>query len=146
MRKLGATVMFLVAAFMLLGFSLSTADVSRGVTVFSIMLTVVLPAGVGVALLRGGAGNNDARMKQLRLQTIDAEILRLATARGGQLTAVDITIALGLNDADVKESLEGMVRREAADLDVTDDGALVYTFRDVKHGEGNYGARGFLDA
>jgi hypothetical protein len=84
-------------------------------------------------------------MRQLREQTIDAEILRLAIERQGRLTLLEITSGLGLTDADVKHSLEQMVRREKADLDVTEDGVIVYTFHDAKHLDGTRDSKRFLN-
>lgn len=131
-RKGAAFALFAVAAFMLLGFSLSEQEQSAGVTAFSLALTVALPVAVGIGLLRS-APRNPARLQQLREQTIDAEILRLAIARQGRLTSVEIASQLGLAEGDISRSLDAMVRREVADIQVTDDGVLVYTFHDAKH-------------
>jgi hypothetical protein len=79
-------------------------------------------------------------MQQLRDQTIDAEILRLAIARDGRLTAVEIMSTLGLPEADVSRSLDGMMKREVADMEVSDDGVLVYTFHEAKYLDGRTGA------
>jgi hypothetical protein len=120
-RKAAAVGLFLVAAFMLLGFSLSEQEHSVGVTVFSLLLTVALPAAVGIGLLRNAPRNNSARMQQLRDQTIDAEILRLAIERQGRLTAVEIMSTLGLPEADVNPSLDRMMQREVAEMDVSEE-------------------------
>lgn len=132
-RKAAAAALFLVAGFMLLGFSLSEQKNSVGVTIFSLLLTVAFPIMVGIGLLRGTPGANSARLQQLREQTIDSEILRLAIERKGRLTVVEIASALGLADGDINKSIDGMMRREIADVEVTDDGVLVYTFHDAQH-------------
>ena len=141
-RKFAAGGLFLVAAFMLLGFSLSEQQNSVGVTAFSLLLTVALPVAVGIGLLRGEPRSNSARMQQLRDQSIDAEVLRLAIERQGRLTAVELMSTLGLAEADVNASLDRMMKREVADMEVSDDGVLVYTFHDAKYvkagGEAEY--------
>src|SRR5689334_13510813 len=128
LRKFAAAGLFLVAAFMLLGFSLSEQDNSVSVTIFSLLLTVALPVAVGIGLLKGAPRRNSERMQQLRDQTIDAEILRLAIERQGRLTVVELTSTLGLAEADVNASLDRMMKREIADMEVSDDGVIIYTF------------------
>jgi hypothetical protein len=131
LRKVAAVGLFLIAAFMLLGFSVSEETHSAGVLVFSLLLTVAL------GLWRSAPRNNAARIQQLRDQTIDAEILRLAIERNGRLTAVEIMSTLGLPEADVSRSLDGMMTREVADMEVSEDGVLVYTFHDAKYVNGD---------
>jgi hypothetical protein len=145
-RKIGGGALLLLAAIMLLGFARSGAPITSPTAFFALVITVVLPAAGGVALLRGALGGNSrARMQQLRRQTIDAEILRLAMQRQGKLTAVEVASALALPDGEAKSALDSLVTREVADLDVTDDGVLVYKFHDARYVDGKSGARGLLD-
>jgi hypothetical protein len=139
-RNFLAFLLFGIAGFMALGFAVSDSEQSFGVMVFAILLSIVFPAAVGVHLLRSG-GPNPARLAQLRNQTIDAEIQRLAIARSGRLTEMEVVSTLGLAAGDVKRSLEDMVRRELADVEVTDDGVLVYSFHEARHLEGARGER-----
>jgi len=144
-RKIGGAALLLLSALMLLGFARSGAGFGSPTALFAVLITVVLPAAGGVALLRGAlGGNSKARMQQLRQQTIDAEILRLAMARQGKLTAVEVASALALPEGEAKSSLDSLVAREVADLDVTDDGVLVYSFHDAKYFDGNAGGKGLL--
>jgi uncharacterized membrane protein len=145
LRKVAAAGLFLVAAFMLLGFSLSEKEQSAGINVFILLLTVALPVAVGIGLLRGAPRQNSERMQQLRLQTIDAEILRLAIERKGRLTGVEIMSTLGLPEADVSRSLDGMMQREVADMEVTEEGVLVYTFHEAKYMKGDPNAKRLRD-
>jgi hypothetical protein len=144
-KKLAAFALLGLAAFMLIGFLGSDSPAGGGARIAAFVIAVVLPAAFGIAMLRSAPRGNAVRMQQLRQQTIDSEILRLAIAHQGQLTAVEISSALGLPEPDVQRSLEEMVRREVADMDVTDDGVLVYTFHDAKHLGGTREPKGFLD-
>ena len=63
----------------------------------------------------------------------------------GRLTAVEVTSALGLPGEEAKDSLDALVAREVADLEITDDGVLVYTFHEARYVEGKHGAKGLLD-
>jgi hypothetical protein len=142
-RKIGGAALLLLSALMLLGFARSGASLASPTTLFAVLITVVLPAAGGVALLRGALGGNSrARMQQLRQQTIDAEILRLAMARQGKLTAVEVASALALPEGEAKSSLDSLVAREVADLDVTDDGVHVYSFHDARYFDGGKGLLG----
>lgn len=139
-RKIGGAALLLLSALMLLGFARSGAPITSPTTLFAVLITVVLPAAGGVALLRGAlGGNSKARMQQLRQQTIDAEILRLAMAKQGKLTAVEVASALALPEGEARSSLDALVAREVADLDVTDDGVLVYSFHDARYYDGKSG-------
>jgi hypothetical protein len=141
-RKIGGAALLLLSALMLLGFARSGASIGSPTTLFAVLITVILPAAGGVALLRGAlGGNSKARMQQLRQQTIEAEILRLAMARQGKLTAVEVASALALPESEARMSLDAMVTREVADLDVTDDGVLVYSFHDARYFDGNSGGK-----
>lgn len=144
-RKLGGAALLLVAALMLLGFARSSAGLGSPTAIFALLLTVALPAAGGVALLRGSTGRNSAaRMAQLRRQTIDAEILRLAMQHQGRLTAVEVASALALDAAECKTALDDMVTSQVADLEVSDEGVLIYTFHEARYFDGDKGATGRL--
>ena len=144
-RKLAGAALLLVAALMLLGFARSSAGFGSPTAIFALLLTVVLPATGGIALLRGSFGRNSAaRMAQLRRQTIDAEILRLAMQHQGRLTAVEVATALGLNGTEVKTALDDMVNSQVADLEVSDEGVLIYTFHEARYFDGDAGETGRL--
>lgn len=137
-RKIGGAALLLVAALMLLGFARSNASLGSPTALFALILTVALPAAGGIALLRGSlGGNSKARMVQLRQQTIDAEILRLAMQHQGRLTAVEVASALALDGAEAKSALDDLVNRQVADLEVSDEGVLIYIFHDARYFDGD---------
>lgn len=145
-RKIGGAALLLVAALMLLGFARSSAGLGSPTALFAVLLTVVLPAAGGIALLRGAlGGNSNKRMAQLRQQTIDAEILRLAMQHQGRLTAVEVASALALDGAEAKGALDDLVNRQVADLEVSDEGVLIYTFHEARYFDGDQSAKGRLD-
>lgn len=146
-RVVGGSALLLLALFMLLGFFRSGASAGAPAALGALVVAVLLPAVGGVLLLRGGAGGGrrSARVAQLRQQTLDAEILRLAMRRGGRLTAVEVASELGLTPEGAKEALDGLMTRDVADLALTDGGLIVYTFRDAGQVAQKDGARGLLD-
>ena len=144
--RTGGIALLALAALMLLGFLRSSASIAAPATLVALLITVVVPAVGGIALLRGGFGSNSARMAQLRQQTIEAEILRMAMREGGRLTAVEVATTLALPTETAKETLDALVARDVADIAVSDEGVIVYTFHDAKHVSGKKDARGLLDA
>jgi hypothetical protein len=146
-RKIGGIALLVIAALMLLGFARSSASLASPTALFALALVVVLPAAGGIALLRGSLGRNSAaRMAQLRQQTIDAEILRIAMERGGRLTSVEVATTLGLGAGDAKAALDDLVARQVADLEVSDEGVLIYTFHEARYFKGDAKSQARLDA
>ena len=134
---------------MLLGFVRSDPSFTALNTMVAVLISVVLPAVGGVVLLRratGTGGRRGARVEQLRQATIESEILRLAMLHAGRLTAVEVASALALQPEEAKATLDGLVTREVADLDITDAGVLVYSFHEARHVGDKHSARGLLDA
>ena len=146
-RKIGGGALLFIASLMLLGFLRSGASLASPTALFAVLLTVGLPAFGGLALLRGSLGGNPkARMQALRQQTIDAEIVKLAMANSGKLTEVEVASALALPAGEARASLDGLVERQVAELDFTEDGVLVYTFHDARYFKGKNAPGGLLDA
>ena len=148
-RTLGGVVLLLVSVFMLLGFIRSSASFAALNTLVALVISVALPAVGGLALLRGAnraERRGGTRIQQLRQATIESEILRLAMLQAGRLTAVEVASTLALTAEEAKATLDALVTREVADLDITDAGVLVYTFHDAKHAADKHTARGLLDA
>ncbi|HET7232474.1 MAG TPA: hypothetical protein VFJ16_20870 [Longimicrobium sp.] len=148
-KLIGAAGLALLALFMLAGFFKSSLSLSQPSVLAALVLTVGLPAAGAALLARGHYAEQSrltGRKAELRRNTIDAEILRLATARQGQLTAVEVATALGLRPEEAAEALKELGIRGQADVQVTDDGLLVYSFYDVRHLSGKHTAKGVLDA
>lgn len=134
-RTVGAVVLLLVSAFMLLGFIRSNASFAALNTILALALTVALPAVAGVALLRSVNENGrrrGSRAEQLRQATIESEILRLAMLRDGRLTVVDVASALALSADEAKSALDELVTREVAALGLTDTSVPVYHFHEAR--------------
>lgn len=144
-RTTGGIALLVLAGLMFIGFMRSDATLAAPATIVAVLLTAVAPAIGGIALLRGGDSKRSRRLDQLRDQTIDAEILRLAVSEGGRLTAVEVATALTLTPEAAKEKLDALVGRDVADIAVTERGVVVYTFHDAKHLGGKSDAKGVLD-
>lgn len=137
-----------LALFMLLGFLASDVAAGAPATLAALALTVGLPAA-GAGLLARSHHAERARLggrkAQLRRQTLDAEILRLAAEHGGRLTAVEVAARLAIGPEAAKEALDDLALRGQAEIEVTDAGLLVYGFWDVRHLGDKSSARGVLD-
>jgi hypothetical protein len=148
-KLIGAAALAVLAVFMLLGYLSSDAERGAAATLAALALTVGLPA-VGAGLLARSHYAERSRLvgrrAQLRRQTVDAEILRLAGEQGGRLTAVEVATRLAITPEAAKEALDQLAVRGQADLEVTDAGLVVYSFYEVRHLGGKESAKGVLDA
>lgn len=129
-RGFGGIALLVVAGFMMLGSMRVGTGLGSPTALYAVLLTTVLPAVVRFNLLRGTRTSWE-RIGQLRDQTIESELQRLARQHNGRLTMNDVVMALALPASQVQERLDAMVRREAADIDFTEDGVICYTI----HGE-----------
>jgi hypothetical protein len=148
-KLIGAVLLALLALLMLAGFMNSTLALSGGTVLAALALTVGLPAAGAVLLARGHYAEKSrltGRKAELRRNTVDAEILRLAGEHRGQLTAVEVATGLSMTPESAAEALKQLGIRGQADVQVTDDGVLVYSFYDVRHLGGKSTAKGVLDA
>ena len=145
-RKTIAIALLVLAGVMLWGALRSNATLASPAKIAAVLITVVAPAVGGIVLLRGRDLARSRRIDQLRQQTIEAEILRLAVQERGRLTAVEVSTGLGITPEAAKETLDAMVARDVADIAVSDRGVVVYTFHDAKYLDGKGDAKGVLDA
>ena len=145
-RKTIAIALLVLAGVMLWGALRSNASFTSPAKIAAVLITVVAPAVGGIVLLRGRDLARSRRIEQLRQQTIEAEILRLAVQERGRLTAVEVSTGLGITPEAAKETLDAMVARDVADIAVSDRGVVVYTFHDAKYLGGKGDAKGVLDA
>lgn len=148
-KLIGAAFLALLALFMLYGLAGTDRAMTSLPVVGAFLITVVLPAAGAVMLARGHYAEKSrltGRKAELRRNTIDAEILRLAGEHGGRLTAVEVATALSMTPESAAEALAQLGIRGQADVEVTDDGVLVYSFYDVRHLGGKSTAKGVLDA
>jgi hypothetical protein len=134
-KVLGGAALLLVAVLMFAGFLRSGASVAPA-TIFALLITVGVPAAAGVWLItshfrrdRKLAGRRD----ELRQRTLEAEVLRLAGARGGKLTVVEMVSELAVSPEEAKTTLEALAIRGLAEVEVTESGVLVFAFHDIQH-------------
>ena len=148
-KLIGAVLLALLALFMLFGLLGTDRALTSPPVVGAFLITVVLPAAGAVLLARGHFAEKSrltGRKAELRRNTIDAEILRLAGQHAGRLTAVEVATALSMTPEAAAEALSSLGVRGQADVEVTDDGVLVYSFYDVRHLGGKSTAKGVFDA
>ena len=148
-KLIGGGVLIAVALFMLLGSFNASRTVSTPAMIAALLFTVALPAGAGFALIRShlrARGAFAQRREDLRRQTQEAEIFSFARESGGKVTVVEITSRLALPMETVESLLAGLHERGAAEIEITDDGLLVYRFPDIQRLPGKESSRDVLDA
>ena len=79
-----------------------------------------------------------------RRQTLDLDILRLADAEGGRITAMEVAMERSVPPEVAVAALGALVLRGVATVEVTDAGVLVYGFYDIAHLDDGSSARGVL--
>jgi hypothetical protein len=149
MAKVVGIALLALSLFMIVGFLRSGADIGAPATIAALLVTIVLPAAGGIALLKAPFGRGArlvARREVLRQQTYESEILRLAAQRQGRLTAVELVTEFAITPEKANELLESLMVRQLADVEVTDSGVVVYRFHDVQHIGDKHRAKGILDA
>jgi hypothetical protein len=147
-RILGGSGLVLLALFMLVGFLRADLTASGFASTVAFLIAVVLPGAGGLALIASHMGSRRrlaGRHDQLRRQTLDSEVMRLAARRGGRLTVVEVITELAVSTEAAKESLDALAMQEVADMEVTDSGMLVYAFRDIQNLSQKENAKGILD-
>ncbi len=145
----GAFGLTAVSLFMLLGFFNSTAALGSAATLAALALGAGLPSATAALLVRSHFREQRRlghRMQLLRQQTVESEILRLAVASAGRLTAVDVSTHMAMTPEQAKEALDQMALRSLAEYEVTEQGVIVYHFHDAQHSANKHSAKGLLDA
>jgi hypothetical protein len=146
MRSLIGWLLIALAGFMFVGYLGS--DVAGPEAVLALLIVVLLPAAVGVAVLSGRlrmGGASGARKLELRQQTLEAELLRIARPHGGRLTIVEAVSELAVIPEEAKQSLDTLAVRGLADFEVTESGVVVYVFHDLEHLGEKSQSRGLLE-
>lgn len=144
----GAVGLALLSLFMLAGYLNTDTAASAGARLLALGITVILPAVGALLLARSHFAEKSrltGRRAELRRHATESELLRLAQGRGGKLLAVEGAMALHLSEDAVRETLDAMVAGSRAELEVTDEGNLVYTFPALLQLRDKSTARGILD-
>ena len=148
-RLIGGIALGGLGLFMLSGYF--NADVARSspASLAALLLVAGLPLVGSVLLIRSHFRDKhrlQSRKDLLRQQTVESEILKLAMARGGKLTAVEVATEFAIAPEGAVEALDRLALRGQATYEVTDAGVIVYSFYDIMHLGGKESARDVLDA
>ncbi|WP_419162526.1 hypothetical protein [Candidatus Palauibacter sp.] len=147
-KLVGGGALLALALFMVAGFLRADADPFAVSTIVALLIGAGLPGAGGAWLLAShfGVGRRiDRRREELRRDTLEAEILRMAGRHDGRLTAVEVAGELAVPTTMAEELLNELMARELADIEITESGLLVYTFDDVRHLSEKDSAKGLLE-
>lgn len=137
-----------VSLFMLLGFFTADLSGSALVTLLTLLIGVGIPGAAGGTLLYqhfGGQKRLAGSRAQLKRQTQESELLRLAGEHGGRLTVVEVVRELAVTHGEAEELLKSLQVRGFAEIEITESGMLVYRFPDVQLLEEKSSGTGVLD-
>jgi predicted DNA-binding transcriptional regulator len=146
MGRIAGWLLLTLAVFMFVGYL--GAAVSGPAAIAALIIAVGLPAAGGIALIRGGgsAGRKlTARREELRRDTLQSEMLRLAMQHQGRITIVEAVAALAISPEEAKDALDSLAVRGLADFEVTDSGVVVYVFHDVQGLNEKHRSKGLLE-
>lgn len=90
-------------------------------------------AGGGVMLQRAAQSEREARRAAL-LSSLQLPVLKLASDRGGRLTVTEVAAELGWTLRRAEKVLQSLDDGFRVDSEVTDEGLIVYKFRELLHG------------
>jgi predicted DNA-binding transcriptional regulator len=125
-----------LSLFMLLGFTKAKLPPSPVIQLLTLGIAVVLPMGMGAALIysqfKPQQTNLKTRRQELQARTIQAAIIKLAIVHGGRLTAVEVIAELGITSEMATQHLTLLTHQNLAELEITESGTLVYAFQDVQ--------------
>ncbi|MXW17077.1 MAG: hypothetical protein F4123_03875 [Gemmatimonadetes bacterium] len=147
-KLLGGMALMAVSLFMVVGFLRADVDRAALGTMVALLIGAGLPAAGGSWLLARhfGVGRRIGRRREeLRRDTLEAEILKMAERHGGRLTTVEVAAELAVPATTAEELLNELMRRELAEIEITDSGLLVYAFHDLRHLSEKETARGLLE-
>lgn len=136
----------LLSLVMLLGFF--RADVSGLTAAFALLISVGLPGAASGALLYSHYRRKSllrGSKNRLRLQSLEAEILRLAATKEGKLTLVEIITETSVDAERAQAALDALHLRDLAEIEVSDSGMLVYAFPETEAVHEKHTAKGVLD-
>ncbi len=135
-RVIGGSALIGLSLLMWVGFTRAKLPPSPIVQWLTFGIAVALPMGTGAGLLYSQYRPNQKYLKtrksELQARTIQAEIVKLAIAHKGKLTAVDVIAGLGITSALANQQLNLLMHQNLAELEITESGTLVYAFQDVQ--------------
>lgn len=144
MKQASGIGLILLGLLMAVGFTQAQMNQSALVIFMTFCITVGLPLGGGAYLLwsaRSQKKTLGASKSQLAAKTLQAEILRLAAEHHGHLTVLDVTQAFALDSEQAEAALDALTLKHLAEVQLTDDGLLVYAFPEVQQMGSKYQAK-----
>jgi hypothetical protein len=65
--------------------------------------------------------------------SLEHRLLRVAKAEGGEVTATTVALSLGVSLAEAQAALERLCTQGYAEMDVAEDGVVIYRFPELLH-------------
>lgn len=123
---------WMFGAYVLFAFAFVLAMVAFGEGEIGAFLLGLVSAGGGVAMVNGAKRAREQR-RQALLVALQQPVLRLAEERGGRLTVTEVASSLGWPMPRAEKVLNSMEDGLRIASEVTDDGVIVYEFRELLH-------------
>jgi predicted DNA-binding transcriptional regulator len=135
MKIMAGIGLWVLSMFMAFGFTKANIEASRPAIALSVLIAVGLPVVGGSGLIYGEVEENrrlGAQKQRLRQQTLESEILRMATETQGKITLLEVMRDLAIDQPLAEQTLDALLNKGILDLEITDSGVLVYTVYDLQ--------------
>ncbi|HET8654676.1 MAG TPA: hypothetical protein VFL93_04120 [Longimicrobiaceae bacterium] len=132
-KRTWSTALFVLAALLAIGGTAATAApalVAAGI------------AAIGGLLLYQAADGERQRRRAALISALQLPVLRLASQRGGRLTVTEVAAELGWTLPRAEKVLHSLDDGVRVDSEVTDEGLIVYQFRELLRPPGSPGSPG----
>ena len=130
-RIVSGAALIILSLFMLLGFFNADSEAGFATQGLLFLILVVAPAVGGGALIYTmvrARRSSQERIEQLRRQTQEAEVLKLALEKGGKLTVAYVMSETSLDARTAEDRLLALVTQGFGDFDAAESGTIVYSF------------------
>ena len=98
------------------------------------LLLAAIAAGAGLLLHRHAENQREARRAAL-ISSLQLPVLKLAADHGGRLTVTEVATRLGWTLPRAEKVLESLEDGYRVSSEVTDEGLIVYEFRELMHAQ-----------
>jgi 1,6-anhydro-N-acetylmuramate kinase len=101
-----------------------------GLLEFLLLIGVVL---LWISILREWMRHRDASRDTALPPSLEHRLLRVAQAEGGEVTATQVALSLGVGLSEAQAALERLCAQGFAEMEVAEDGVVLYRFPEILH-------------
>lgn len=101
-----------------------------GLFEFLLLIGVVV---LWVSIIREWMRHREGRGDTALPSSLEHRLLRVAQAAGGEVTATQVALSLGVGLSEAQAALERLCTQGFAEMEVAEDGVVLYRFPEILH-------------